>query len=63
MIPITASAARHDTSTIAAVRQAMPAIAEAATILAERLAAGGRLAYAGAGTSIRVAVQVSAVVP
>jgi N-acetylmuramic acid 6-phosphate etherase len=42
---------------IAAVRRAIPAISSAASILARRLAAGGRLAYAGAGTSIRVAVQ------
>ena len=42
---------------IAAVRQAIPQIARAAAMLASRLAAGGRLAYAGAGTSIRVAVQ------
>lgn len=42
---------------IAAVRQAIPQISRAATVLAQRLAAGGRLAYAGAGTSIRVAVQ------
>ena len=42
---------------IAAVRQALPAIARAAATLSQRLAAGGRLAYAGAGTSIRVAVQ------
>lgn len=48
---------------IAAVRQATPAIAEAATILGERLAAGGRLAYAGAGTSIRVAVQDGSELP
>ena len=48
---------------IGAVRQATPAIAAAATILAERLAAGGRLAYAGAGTSIRVAVQDGSELP
>jgi N-acetylmuramic acid 6-phosphate etherase len=42
---------------IAAVRAAAPAIARAAGVLAGRLAAGGALAYAGAGTSIRVAVQ------
>lgn len=42
---------------IAAVRQAAPSIARAADLLSKRLAAGGRLAYAGAGTSIRVAVQ------
>ena len=43
---------------IAAVRSVIPRIASAAEILAERLAAGGRLAYAGAGTSIRIAVQI-----
>ncbi|MFO1131432.1 MAG: N-acetylmuramic acid 6-phosphate etherase [Hyphomicrobiales bacterium] len=48
---------------IAAVRAAAPAISEAATILAHRLAAGGRLAYAGAGTSIRVAVQDGSELP
>ena len=48
---------------IAAVRQATPAIAEAADRLAKRLAAGGGLAYAGAGTSIRVAVQDGSELP
>lgn len=48
---------------VAAVRQATPAIARAADILARRLAAGGRLAYAGAGTSIRVAVQDGSELP
>ena len=48
---------------IAAVRQASPAIAAAANILARRIAAGGRLAYAGAGTSIRVAVQDGSELP
>lgn len=48
---------------IAAVRQAAPAISRAATILSQRLAAGGRLAYAGAGTSIRVAVQDGSELP
>ena len=42
---------------VAAVRAAIPAIARAATATAQRLAAGGRLFYAGAGTSIRVGVQ------
>jgi len=46
-----------------AVRQAAPAICHAATILSERLAGGGRLAYAGAGTSIRVAVQDGSELP
>ena len=48
---------------IAAVRQAIPAISRAAAVLAERLQAGGRLAYAGAGTSIRVAVQDGSELP
>lgn len=41
----------------AAVRAALPAIAQAAAASAERLQAGGRLVYAGAGTSGRLAVQ------
>ena len=48
---------------IAAVRSAIPRIAAAAEILAARLAAGGRLAYAGAGTSIRIAVQDGSELP
>ncbi len=44
-------------SAVAAVRPALPAIAEAADAAAARLAAGGRLVYAGAGTSGRIAVQ------
>lgn len=42
---------------VAAVRPALPALAEAADAAAERLQHGGRLAYAGAGTSGRIAVQ------
>ena len=42
---------------IAAVRAALPSIAAAATDMAQRLKAGGRLFYAGAGTSIRIGVQ------
>jgi N-acetylmuramic acid 6-phosphate etherase len=42
---------------IAAVKTATPSISRAASVLANRLRAGGRLIYAGAGTSIRVAVQ------
>lgn len=42
---------------IDAVELALPAIARAADLIAPRLAAGGRLIYAGAGTSIRIAVQ------
>jgi len=46
-----------------AVRHAIPKIAAAADVLAVRLAAGGRLAYAGAGTSIRIAVQDGSELP
>lgn len=41
----------------AAVQSALPAIAAAAVAAAARLAGGGRLAYAGAGTSGRIGVQ------
>ncbi len=40
-----------------AVERAVPAIARAANLVADRLGTGGRLFYAGAGTSIRVGVQ------
>ncbi|HEX5452412.1 MAG TPA: N-acetylmuramic acid 6-phosphate etherase [Stellaceae bacterium] len=42
---------------IAAVHAARPALERAAAAIEERLAAGGRLVYAGAGTSGRLAVQ------
>ncbi len=42
---------------VAAVKAALPALALAAAAAAARLRAGGRLAYAGAGTSARLAVQ------
>lgn len=48
---------------IAAVRTALPKIAEAAQVLAKRLSHGGRLIYAGAGTSIRIAVQDGSELP
>jgi N-acetylmuramic acid 6-phosphate etherase len=48
---------------IAAVRRAVPDIGRAAAVLAERLGKGGRLAYAGAGTSIRIAVQDGSELP
>ncbi len=48
---------------IAAVRPALPAIAAAADAAARRLAAGGRLVYAGAGTSGRIGVQDGAELP
>ncbi|MFN3889676.1 MAG: N-acetylmuramic acid 6-phosphate etherase [Beijerinckiaceae bacterium] len=44
-------------SAIAAVGEAVPAIALAASAAAQRLGGRGRLIYAGAGTSGRVAVQ------
>jgi N-acetylmuramic acid 6-phosphate etherase len=42
---------------IAAVKRAIPAIATAAAAVAERISDGGSLIYAGAGASIRIAVQ------
>ncbi len=42
---------------VAAVRPALPALAAAAGAAADRLRDGGRLAYAGAGTSGRIGVQ------
>ena len=42
---------------VAAVRPALPALAAAAEAAADRLRHGGRLAYAGAGTSGRIGVQ------
>lgn len=42
---------------VAAVRPALPALADAADAAADRLRKGGRLAYAGAGTSGRIGVQ------
>jgi N-acetylmuramic acid 6-phosphate etherase len=48
---------------IAAVRRATPDIARAAAAMAGRLAQGGRLVYAGAGTSIRIAVQDGSELP
>ncbi len=44
-------------SGVAAVKAALPALAGAAAAAAARLRAGGRLGYAGAGTSARLAVQ------
>lgn len=44
-------------SAVAAVRPALPAIAAAAEEAAARLRRGGRLVYAGAGTSGRIGVQ------
>lgn len=42
---------------VAAVRAALPAIARAADAAATALGVGGRIVYAGAGTSARIAVQ------
>ncbi len=46
-----------------AVEAAFPEIAQAATKIAERIAKGGKLVYAGAGSSIRVAVQNGSELP
>lgn len=48
---------------VAAVGPALPAIAAAALAAAERLRSGGRLVYAGAGTSGRIAAQDGAELP
>jgi N-acetylmuramic acid 6-phosphate etherase len=48
---------------IAAVRAAIPQISKAADALAIRLKQGGKLFYAGAGTSIRVGVQDGSELP
>lgn len=42
---------------MAAVAPALPAMAQVVAAVVPRLRAGGRLVYAGAGTSIRIAVQ------
>jgi N-acetylmuramic acid 6-phosphate etherase len=48
---------------VAAVRAALPAIESAAGAALPRLAGGGRLVYAGAGTSGRIGVQDGAELP
>jgi N-acetylmuramic acid 6-phosphate etherase len=48
---------------VAAVGPALPALAAAALAAAERLRNGGRLVYAGAGTSGRIAAQDGAELP
>ena len=47
----------HQMAAFAAVREALPALARAARAAAARLERGGRLVYAGAGASGRLAVQ------
>ena len=48
---------------IAAVKAAIPQISKAANAVAAGLAGGGRLFYAGAGTSIRIGVQDGSELP
>lgn len=48
---------------VAAAQAALPALTLAAEGIAERLAQGGRLAYAGAGTSGRLSLQDAAELP
>jgi N-acetylmuramic acid 6-phosphate etherase len=45
---------RQDARVLRAVRQALPAIAQAIEVVRDRLAAGGRLIYVGTGTSGRI---------
>lgn len=54
---------RANERAVAAVSAASPALARAAELVAERLVAGGRLVYAGAGTSGRLALQDAAELP
>lgn len=51
------------TRAVAAVRQALPFLAKAAQALAQGLSQGGRIVYAGAGSSINIAVQDGAELP
>src|SRR5580658_4355222 len=55
----------HEDLTVArAVRRALPQIAQAVELIAERLAKGGRMFYVGAGTSGRIgALDASEVSP
>ncbi len=48
---------------VAALQPALPALAAAVSAAADRLRGGGRLAYAGAGTSGRIGVQDGAELP
>jgi N-acetylmuramic acid 6-phosphate etherase len=48
---------------VASVKGALPALAKAAEALAKGLAQGGRIIYAGAGSSINIAVQDGAELP
>jgi N-acetylmuramic acid 6-phosphate etherase len=48
---------------VASVRRAIPALAEAAALVTARLRAGGRIVYAGAGSSAGIAVQDGAELP
>lgn len=52
-----ASLGEGQLAAVAVLGPAQPAMARAVEAAAERSAAGGRLAYAGAGTSDRIAVQ------
>jgi N-acetylmuramic acid 6-phosphate etherase len=48
---------------VAAVRRAIPALASASEVIVAKLRAGGRLIYAGAGSSAGIAVQDGAELP
>jgi N-acetylmuramic acid 6-phosphate etherase len=53
----------EDATVPAAVRRALPALAECVDVAVERLRAGGRIHYFGAGTSGRLAVLDAAEIP
>jgi N-acetylmuramic acid 6-phosphate etherase len=54
---------REDKKVAAAVEQALPQIAQAIDVIAEAIASDGRLIYAGAGTSGRLAALDAAECP
>lgn len=54
---------REDARTVAAVRRALPDVARAAELIARALRRGGRLFFAGAGTSGRLGVLEAAECP
>jgi N-acetylmuramic acid 6-phosphate etherase len=54
---------RANERAVAAVTAALPELTAAADVIAQRLVAGGRIVYAGAGTSGRLALQDAAELP
>ena len=62
-LEIVSAMQREDASVSAVVAQALPAVAEAVEAIASRMRAGGRLIYAGAGTSGRLGALDAAECP